>query len=238
MLTDLYNENCIKVLQEMDEESIDLIVSDPPYKMTSRGNSGNAGGMIKKKEVNSGNVFEFNDTPVTEWAKEFYRVLKDGSHCYIMTNHVNLIEFLNVLTDVGFHFVKSLIWMKDNKIMGHSYMSQFEYVLFFRKGSFKKINNCGTSDIMQFDNNKLKDPNGGNLHDTEKPVDLLEALIGNSSNEGDIVMDPFMGIGSAGIASKKLERNFIGCELDKKYFKVATDRIHNTILVDDLFEEE
>jgi len=236
----LYNENCMKIMSEMKDGEVDLIVSDPPYKVTTRGSSGHGkvGGMLLKDEYKNGNVFNHNNTPVSEWADEFYRVLKDGSHCYIMTNQVNLIEFLNTLTGVGFHFVKSLIWMKDNKIMSHSYMSQFEYILFFRKGAFKKINNCGTSDIIQVDNIKIKDPTGGNLHDTEKPVKLLEILIGNSTNEGELVFDPFMGIGSAGIASKKLERDFIGCELDEKYFNIAKDRIENTILVDDLFEEE
>lgn len=159
---------------------------------------------------------------------DFYRVLKDGTHCYIMINHINLIEMLNEATKVGFHFVKSLIWDKGNKICGRYYMNAFEYILFFRKGKDRPINNCGTSDILSVPIKKLKDKNGHNLHDTEKPIELMEILVGNSTNEGETVLDPFMGIGSCGIASKKLNRNFIGCEIDKKYFDIAEQRINGT----------
>lgn len=142
-----------------------------------------------------------------------------------MTNHINLIKMLSTFTKVGFHFIKSLIWDKGNKIMGQYYMSQFEYILFFRKGKSKKINNCGTSDILSVSNKKTKDEKGNNLHDTEKPVDLMKILIGNSSNENDVVLDPFMGIGSCGLACKELNRQFVGIELDPNYFEIAKKRI-------------
>lgn len=132
---------------------------------------------------------------------------------------------LNVFTDCGFHFVKSLIWDKGNKIMGTFYMSQFEYILFFRKGKAKNINNCGTSDILSVPNKKTKDLDGNNIHDTEKPVRLMEILIENSSKEGDLVLDPFMGIGATGVSAVRLNRNFIGIELDEHYFDVAEQRI-------------
>lgn len=111
--------------------------------------------------------------------------------------------------------------------MGQYYMSQFEYILFFRKGKGKKINNCGTSDILSVKNIKSKDNEGKNLHDTEKPVDLIKILIENSSNENEIVLDPFMGIGSTGVACKNLNRNFIGIEIDEKYFNIAKERIES-----------
>ena len=145
-----------------------------------------------------------------------------------MTNHTNLQEILNVATEIGFHFIKSLVWVKDNKIMGLFYMSQFEYILFFRKGRGVKINNCGTSDVLPFANKKLKDSDGKNLHDTEKPVDLMKVIVSNSSKEGDVVMDCFMGIGATGIACKELNRDFIGCEIDKAYFDIAVERINES----------
>jgi site-specific DNA-methyltransferase (adenine-specific) len=144
-----------------------------------------------------------------------------------MTNHVNLIEMLNVCTENGFHFIKSLIWNKGNKIMGQFYMSQFEYILFFRKGTGIKINNCGTPDILSIPNKKTKDKNGKNLHDTEKPIDLMKILIENSSKKNDIVLEPFAGCGSTLLACKETGRNFIGFELDKHYFDIATKRISN-----------
>lgn len=223
----LYNENCMDVLKSIPDNSIQLLVTDPPYQVTKRGNPGNTGGMLKKDINLQGKVFEHNAIDCTVYAPEFYRILKPDSHCYIMCNHVNLKHILNTFTDVGFHFIKSLIWDKKNKIMGTFYMSQFEYILFFRREIGKKINHCGTPDILSIPNKKDKDEEGRNLHDTQKPVELMEILIGNSSEEGDTVIDPFMGIGSTGIAAKNLNRHFIGCEIDKHYFDIAKDRIEN-----------
>ena len=128
----LINEDAIEFMKTLKDESVDLIVTDPPYKVTARGNAGNSGGMMQKKLSMQGKIFAHNDIKPIEYIPEFYRLLKDGSHCYIMTNHVNLQEILNTATDCGFKFIKSLIWNKGNKIMGQYYMSQFEYILFFR----------------------------------------------------------------------------------------------------------
>ena len=225
----IYNENCLDVFKTIPDESIDLIATDPPYPVMARGNNGNSGGMFLKKINMDGKVFEHNDINVSEYAPEFFRVLKDGSHLYVMTNHINLIEMLNTFTKVGFHFIKSLIWDKGNKIMGQFYMSQFEYILFFRKGFGKKINNCGTSDILSIPNDKTKASDGSNYHDTEKPVELFKILIENSTQKGEVVMDPFMGIGGCGVACKQIGRSFIGCEIDKKYFDVAKNRIESGV---------
>lgn len=223
----LYNRDCMEVMKSLPDESIDLVVTDVPYRTTARGCAGNSGGMLQKEINKKGRVFNFNSINCSEYLPELFRVLKEGSHCYIMTNHLNLREMLNEAEKVGLHFIKSLIWLKDNKIMGKWYMSQFEYILFFRKGKAVPINCCGTSDVLQVPNKKLKDRDGINLHDTEKPVRLMEQLVLNSSKEGDFVMDPFMGIGSTGIACKKNGRNFIGIEIDPKYFYIARERIKN-----------
>ena len=236
----LFNQDCLEVLHSLPDESIDLIVTDPPYTTTPRGNAGNSGGMLQKKINKDGKVFTHNNITALEYAPEFYRLLKDGSHCYIMTNHIHLIEFLNTFTDLrtdeerkqgkkpyGFHFIKSLIWNKGNKIQGQYYMSQFEYILFFRKGKGVRINNCGTSDILRIPNIKTKNSEGKNLHDTEKPVELMEILIANSSKENGTVLDPFMGIGSTGIACKNLNRLFIGIEIDKGYYNETQKRLIN-----------
>lgn len=222
----LFNGDCLYYLKDIPDDSIDLIVTDPPYKVTARGSKGNTGGMLRKDINLKGKVFEHNDIDCEQYAPEFYRILKDGSHCYVMTNHINLIHMLNTFANTGFHFIKSLIWDKGNKIMGRYYMSQFEYILFFRKGRGIPINNCGTSDILSIPNVKLKDTDGSNLHDTEKPVTLYKILIDNSTKSDDIVMDPFMGIGGAGVACKELGRRFIGIEIDNKYFSTAEKRIN------------
>ena len=227
-MVEIHNCSCMDVLKEMPDESIDLIATDPPYRVMARGSSGNAGGMLLKDINRKGKVFEFNAIDCDEYAPEFYRVLKDGSHCYVMTNHINLIHMLNTFTECGFHFIKSLIWDKGNKIMGQFYMSQFEYILFFRKGTGIKINNCGTSDLLSIPNVKSKGVNGDNLHDTEKPVELMKILIENSSKKGDVVFEPFMGSGSTGVAAVMTDRNFIGCEIDPHYFEICKNRIEGT----------
>lgn len=226
-MINLLNDNAIDVMKKMKDESVDLIVTDPPYKVTARGNAGNSGGMMQKKLSMQGKIFKHNDIKPIEYIPEFYRILKDGSHCYIMTNHVNLQEILNVATECGFKFIKSLIWNKGNKIMGQYYMSQFEYILFFRKGKGKKINKCGTADILDIPNKKTKGEDGKNLHDTEKPVELMKILVENSSQENEIVLDPFLGVGATGIACRELNRNFLGIELDEHYFEIAKNKIEN-----------
>lgn len=142
-----------------------------------------------------------------------------------MCNNTNLQEMLNEGTKAGFHFVKCLIWEKGNKICGRYYMNCFEYIILFRKGGDKPINKCGTPDILKISIKKMKDSNGKNLHDTEKPVDLMKILVENSSNEGDVVLDPFMGIGATGIACVNTNRRFIGIELSEKYYNIAKERI-------------
>ena len=173
----LYNANCLDILKELYDNSIDLIVTDPPYKTTSRGTSGTMGGYWKSKIAKSGNIFEHNNISCSEYLPELYRVLKDRSILYIMCNNVNLREMLNVGIENGFHFVKCLIWEKGNKICGKYYMGCYEYIILFRKGGDRPINNCGTPDILHIPIKKLKDSEGHNLHDTEKPVDLMKVLI-------------------------------------------------------------
>ena len=223
----LYNGNCLELMKLIPDKSIDLILTDPPYKITARGNGGNSGGMFQKKEVNNGKVFKVNDLEIEDWLPEFYRVLKDGTHCYIMTNNKNITHYLSVIDSSLFHFIKNLIWVKDNKIMGQTYMSQFEYVIMLRKGKHKRINDCGQGDVLQIPNKKMKNLEGKTIHDTEKPVKLNEILIANSSNEGETVLDPFMGVGSCGVACVNTNRNFIGIELDEGYYNIAKERIES-----------
>ena len=226
-MINLYLGSCLDVMATIKDGAVDLVLTDPPYKTTSRGNAGNSGGMLQKDINKSGMVFKHNSISIGDYSDELFRVLKSGGHCYVMTNNKNLQEMINTLTATGFHFIKCLIWDKGNKIMGQYYMSQFEYIIFLRKGKGVRINNCGTSDLISIPNKKTKCDDGKNLHDTEKPVELMKLLIENSSKPNDIVLDPFMGVGSTGIAANLSGREFIGIELDETYFKVAQERISN-----------
>lgn len=223
----VYNTDCLIMMDNMINGGmqVDCIASDPPYPITSRGSAGNSGGMLQKDINKKGQVFKHNDCNVKDWMPKCYKLLKNGGHAYFMTNHKNLIEYLNTATDCGFSFIKSIIWDKCNKIMGQYYMSQYEYILFLRKGKGVKINNCGTSDILSIPNKKHKDSNGKNFHDTEKPIELMKILIENSTKENEIVLDPFVGIGATPMACKEINRRFVGAELDENYFNITGERL-------------
>ena len=124
----LLNENAIDVLDRMiaKDYKVDLIATDPPYKVTTRGGYTNAGGMMLDEKMRNGNVFNKNSLTIKEWLPKLYKVLKDTGHCYIMCNNKNLYQFLDAINDSEFHLVKTMIWAKDNKIMSQAYMSQFE----------------------------------------------------------------------------------------------------------------
>ena len=224
----VYNTDAIEWLKTLDNDSVDLIVSDPPYRVTQHGHSG-LGGIFKTKvgedKKLNGKLFEHNEVDVNDYAGELYRVLKPDSHCYIMTNDRNLQNFMNVFTNIGFNFCKLLIWDKQNKITNQYYMNQVEYILFMYKGRNKQINNCGTSNLISVNNVKNKTHN----HPTEKPVELMEILIKNSTNEGDLVLDPFVGVGATPVACQNLKRNFIGCELDKVYYDTTMERLNEGV---------
>lgn len=221
----LIHGDCLKAIKDIPDESIDLICTDPPYKLTSRGSSGTMSGYWASDKAKSGKVFNHNNIEIEDYLPEFYRVLKDGTHCYIMCNHLNLPHFIDVINKSEFKFIKCLIWDKQSKICGRYYMGQFEYIIMLRKGRERTINNCGTSDIISIPLKRNKDDNGNNIHDSEKPVSLMELLIENSSNEGEVVLEPFLGSGTTAIACKKQKRRCIGIEIDEKYFKIACERI-------------
>lgn len=231
----VYLGNCIDLMAQIPSESIDLIATDPPYKTTARGNAGNSGGMLQKDINKKGMVFEHNDTDIEDYLPEFYRVLKDGSHCYIMCNHTNITHFLNVISNSLFHFVKCLIWDKGNKIMGTMYMNCFEYVLFLWKGYARQINNCGTPDLLTFPNVKDKNADGSNIHDSQKPVGLFQTFIINSTERGGVILDPFCGSGTTAIAAIREKRNYICIEKDPHFYEVARKRIDNELRQPTLF---
>lgn len=178
---------------------------------------------VNKEDIKKGKIFKHNDIEFSEWLPELYRTLKDDSHCYIMINGRNLKELQIVAEKVGFKYLNLLVWDKQTQTPNRWYMNAVEFILMLRKGKAVPINDMGSKNVIRVPNIKK----GTKQHPTEKPVELMEILINNSSQENDIVLDPFMGIGSTGIASIKNNRNFIGCEIDENYFTIAQDRINN-----------
>lgn len=217
----LFRGDFLDLIKNISDGSIDLVATDPPYRTTSRGSCGGTGGILKEQLNMKGKVFAHNDIKISDWIGEVYRVIKEGGHCYIMCNNVNLHEYLDEIKKAGFNIFKILVWKKDNCITNMYYMDSHEYVIFCRKGKAVKINNCGTKSVLEVPNVKNK------MHPTEKPVELMKILVGNSSQPREVVLDPFMGVGSTGIACKSLGRSFIGFEIDENYFNIAKERIEN-----------
>lgn len=219
----LYNDNCLNVLKDIPSESIDLVITDPPYLTISGGNKSEKWLSSYKNSVlyrNDGKIFDYNDIDHLSWLKEVYRVLKPNTHCYIMTNLLNLFELEKLAEEVGFKLHNLLVWEKNTANANRWYMKNCEYTLFFRKGEAKTINDPSSKTVHKFNN-----PVGNKNHPTEKPVDLMQFYITNSSKEGDVVLDLFMGSGTTGVAAKLTNRDFIGIEIDPKYFEIAKKRI-------------
>ena len=105
----LYNDDALKILKETSSESVDLICTDVPYKITPKGGVSSMGRMYLKSNTKKGTIFNFNNIHPIDYLPHFYRILKEKTHCYIMINNLNLQEMLNEATKVGFHFVKCLI---------------------------------------------------------------------------------------------------------------------------------
>lgn len=216
----LLNGDCLELMKSIPDGSIDLIVTDPPYRCISGGEAGKKNqpsGILTK---NDGKIFEHNDIDAEEWFPEVYRVLKNNGHCYVMTNLLNLAHFMTIAQSVGFKVHNLLVWKKNNATPNKWYMKNCEFTLFLYKGKAKFIHNCGSKQVHEF-----KNIIGRKKHPTEKPVELMEFYIQNSSDEGDIVLDPFMGSGSTGVACVNTGRGFVGIELDKGYFYIARERI-------------
>lgn len=226
---DLRLGNALELIKAIPDNSIDCVVTDPPYKVTPRGNAGNSGGMFTKKVNMQGRVFAENDVKITDFASDLYRVLKEQTHCYVMCNQINLQPYLNELTKVGFKVTRVLVWDKGNKITNQFYMGQVEFIIFCRKGKSKRVNNCGISELIAIPNKKTKRKDGSNYHDTEKPVALMQLLVEQSTKEGDWVLDPFVGIGATAVACVKTNRKFIGYELDKDYYAIAIGRVNKLL---------
>lgn len=167
-----------------------------------------------------GKLFKHNEIKFSEWLPEVYRVLKDGSHAYIYINARNVKELQTEAEKAGFKYQNIIIWDKGNATPNRYYLQAYEMILLLRKGKARNINNMGTKNLL-----KVKNIIGNKTHPTEKPVELNKIFIENSSNQGDIVLDPFMGSGSCGVACKETGRNFIGIEIDEKYFNIAKERI-------------
>ena len=247
LLNKIHNLDCLEVLKQIPSESIDLVTTDCPYKIIAGGvrteykddnkkdTQKQTKGILSRRPlgaqwqkqgaditsaVKDGKMFEFNDIKFSEWLPEIFRVLKKGTHCYIMVNARNLCELQVEAEKAGFEFQNLLVWNKGNATPNKYYMQCAEFILMLSKRPAKNINDMGSKTIISI-------PNiiGNKKHPTEKPVKLMEHFILNSTQENDIVLDPFAGAGSTLLAAQKLNRKFIGCEIDPIYYQTCVNRL-------------
>ncbi len=216
----LYNNNSLEIMKQMiaNGEKVDCIITDPPYKTITGGKrtSTNKGFGVLADNDN----FKFEIPNHKEWLKLAYDVLVEQAHIYVMTNHLNLEEFLTAIREAGFHLHNVLVWNKETATPNRWYYKNCEYIIFAKKGKAKTIN-----DPKSATNFSMKWKGDSAIHPTAKPVELMEIFVNNSSNENNIILDPFMGAGSTGVAALKNNRKFIGIEINEQYFNTAKERI-------------
>ena len=210
---ELYNGDCLKMMKQIPDSSVDLVLTDPPYGMSFVSN-------FRKEKYNA-----IQNDKSLEWLEEYvyqcFRILKDNTAVYFFCSWHNVDEFKKII-EKFFKIKNIIIWVKNNTSMGDikgSYAPKYEMIIFGHKGR-RLLNGFRYADVINARRT------GNKNHPTEKPVDLLETFICNSSNENETVFDGFMGSGSTGVACVNTGRDFIGIELDPGYFKIAEERIY------------
>lgn len=210
----IYNKDCFEMLKGFKDEVVDCIITDPPYGINFKSNHRN---ISYNKLSNDNNLLWLEP-----FLKDCHRILKKDSHMYIFCSFHNLDKFMIEVKKV-FKLKNILVWKKNNWSMGDlkgDYAPQYEFILFLTKGK-KKLNGRRDSNILEFSRTNNK------IHPTQKPLDLIEFLISKSTNEYDLILDPFNGSGSTTLSCMKMNRNFIGIEIDENYFNISKNRLDN-----------
>ena len=217
----LHNGDCIEILRGIPDQSIDLVVTDPPYTMTKRGKSCRPNWMPNNM---GDNVFSGDIPDPKLWMSECYRVLKNQTHFYTFCNTNDIHRYLDAAKFAGFKLHNIITMIKDTGMPNRWYLKNCELILFFRKGRAKPINDMTSRDWIKVCIPKQRD---GKIHITQKPLSLIQKLVTNSSIEGETVLDLFMGSGTTGVACINTGRDFIGIEIDKKHYDNAVERIND-----------
>lgn len=221
----LLNGDCLELMKKIPDNSIDLVITDPPYDVYAGKGGGAFGNRSSFKEI------EFMSNGFDESVlDELIRVMKK-INIYVFCSQKQiplLINYFNVKHKCNWNL---LTWHKTNPVPAckNKYLSDTEYIFFAREkgvpiyGEYKTKKTYYVTPL----NTKEKKLYG---HPTVKPQEILENLVINSSNENDIVLDPFMGSGSTGVAAVNNNRKFIGLEINEEYFSTAQSRLQQTEL--------
>ena len=231
----LYNQDCIAAMQEIDAESIDLIVTDPPY---------NLGNFMKNRDTNLEKMREnffgsagWDDMEFDEWSNsmdDFFnasaRVMKKGGAMIMFMAIIKVETIIQLAEKHGFYYKTTGIWHKTNPMprnMNLHFVNSTEAWIYFtykkRTGTF---NNDGAvlHDFVETSVTPYGERKYGK-HPTQKPEVLIQHFVDILSNPRDMILDPFMGSGTTGVVAKRSDRDFIGIELDNGYFEIAQERI-------------
>lgn len=216
----LYQGDCLEVMKNIEDGSVDLVVTDPPYLCDYSRHDNKS--RFSKKIANDENT-DKNEKMIRQYFKECYRIMKKDTAIYCFCNYKKIDFFKQELEKTGFNLKNIIVWDKQRNGMGDlktTFGYSHEFILFASKGQ-PKIRGKRISDVWQFKRVSSKQQ----VHQNQKPTELLSLAITKSSDEGMIVFDGFMGRGSTGVACLNTNRNFIGIELDEGYFEIAKERI-------------
>ena len=205
----VYNEDCFDTIKGIKDESLDLVLVDPPF-------GDGVGYGRKNKEILN------NDSEIINYAflNCILPKMKQNTSLYIFSNH----KFCNLIKEyaigIGYNYRMMCIMVKNNIGMGYGFRNQYEVCLVLEKGK-AKYNRNDMSNVWKTKHIQHSDT----THPHQKEYDILRRIILHSSNEGDLVFDGFMGSFSTAIACYKEKRNFIGSELDEKWFKLGERKL-------------
>ena len=208
--------DCLERMKEIPDGSVDMVLTDPPYGMdlTPQRLSGKFYG----KKIENDNTLDWTD----KFFSSIYSKLNKIGSAFIFCNHYCISEFIGSAKKAGFEVKNIIVWDKGHFGMGGNWRPVHELIILLTKGRFV----CKSKNLKNILSYKKVHHSKAN-HPTEKPVDLLQHLIVEPDYHPKIILDPFMGSGSTGVACVNTGRHFIGIELDPEYFAIAKQRIES-----------
>lgn len=204
--------DCLELMKEIPDKSIDLVVTDPPYCVGTTSN-GKKGTWFDNNLIRP--FFQ-------QYFQELYRLCKDGSAIYINTDW-RTYPFLYPIIQQYFNIRNLIVWDYEWMKAGSHYRFSHEFIIYATKGDCKRKFSASERDVWRIKPINFTSKN--KLHNAQKPLELIKKMIENSSQEGDIVLDTFLGSGTTAVACVNTNRHYIGFELDPQYYDIACKRI-------------
>ena len=214
------NEDCLDFLKKIKSDTVDLILTDPPYEISrTTGFQSVVNGVQRFAVSMDFGEWDYDFKGLDEVIKEFHRVLKKGGTLIIFYDIWKISYLVKLLENTKFKQLRFIEWLKTNPVPINS---KVNYLTNAREIALTAVKQGKPTFHSKYDNGIYSHPiyHGKNrCHPTQKPLLLFEELIKKHSNEGDLVVDCFLGSGTTALASKNTNRNFVGCELDSGFYK-------------------